>query len=149
MPTLILSWCCFCANAILVLMLFLCWCGSCADVVDVLTLLLCQHCSCWCFSCADVALQLILILCWCCSCVNEIVPSLILYAGCFSWHCCYRYSHFLKVAFCQKNLDNFFTSQKIFRFSVLNLFIQYTTLIICQLSKNLPLQVSFMYRFKK
>ena len=55
----------------------------------------------------------------------------------------------LKVTFCQKNLDNFFTSQKIFRFSVLNLFIQYTTLIICQLSKNLPWQVSFMYRCKK
>ena len=55
----------------------------------------------------------------------------------------------LKVAFCQKNLEKIFTSQKIFRFSVLNLFIQYTTLIICQLSKNLPLQVSFMYRFKK
>ena len=29
---------------------------------------------------------------------------------------------FLKVAFCQKDVDNFFISQKIFRFSTLDLF---------------------------
>ena len=77
---LLMRWCCWYADSLILLMHWCCWCCWCGDIVDALMLLMLRMlrmrcCWCadalmrWCCSCADVADMMMLLMCqcWCVS----------------------------------------------------------------------------------
>ena len=69
------NWCCWSADALLLLMRWCCWC------TDAANMLLLQMC--WCCWCADAADALMLLMRWCCLCADAADGLMLLYSWCY------------------------------------------------------------------